>query len=700
MAGNTTNREAQKELRDLTDLVSQYRSVVDQLCSRATIVPHAPESVACIDRRYVYTCVNDAFLSLYRKTREEVVGHSVEEVVGEKAFREREKPRIGRALRGEEGEYDDLIEPPEAGKRRVLARYFPLAGEGGSIEGVVSSAWDLSTIKDAEEKALSARRDLEALIGKHAERISEAVLALKREMKMRTDAQAELRSSREKLAKIFQAIPDPVSISTLEEGIFLDANEAFFRMTGYSREEVIGSTSVSLRIWYSPSDRARVVDLVRKQGNVRNLEAKLRSKTGESRVVLVSAELMDIDGKPSVLFESRDITERKTLESELSRSQKMEAIGRLAGGITHDFNNLLTAIDGYCELALLKLGKPEQVRSNILKIKEVKETASSLVRQLLAFSRKQKVKPRSLDMNRVIENMQSLLKQFIGEDIELKTHLQQGIGNVYADQGHVEQIIMNLSLNARDAMHKGGILTISTRRVELEENVAAKHPDLKPGDYIKLEVSDTGVGMDEETMAHVFEPFFTTKEASKGTGLGLATVYGIVRNNGGSISLRSEPGKGSTFEVFLPVSEEAPEAALRKAGRAPVRGGSEVVLVVEDNPYVLDLVTEVLGSIGYTLLKARSGKEAMDICASHPGHIDLVIADVVLPGMDGPAIVKNLLKRYPRMKILYITGYPGDVVSLYGIPDTERHLLQKPFSASALAEKVREVLEEDSDHGL
>ena len=700
MAGNTTNREIQKELHDLTDLVDQYRSVVDKLCSRATIMPHIPESVACIDRRYVYACVNDAFLSLCQKTREEVVGHSVEEVVGEKAFQEKEKPRIDRALAGGEDEYDDLIEHPKAGKRHVLARYIPLVRQDGSIEGAVASMWDMSTMKDAEEKALSVRSDLDALIAKHAERISDVVLTLKREVKMRTDTEVELKSSREKLVKIFQAIPDPVSISTLKDGVFLDANEAFFRMTGYSREEVIGNTSLNLGIWHRPSDRARVMEIIRKQGRVRNLEAKLRSKTGESRVVLVSAELMDIEGKPSVLFESRDITERKTQESELSRSQKMEAIGRLAGGITHDFNNLLTAIDGYCELALLKIGKPEQVRSNILKIKEVKETASSLIRQLLAFSRKQTVKPRSLDMNRVIENMQGLLKQFIGEDIELKTHLEQDIGNVYADQGHVEQIIMNLALNARDAMHKGGVLTISAQRVHLKDSDAARHPDIKTGDYIKLEVSDTGSGMDEETMAHAFEPFFTTKEASKGTGLGLATVYGIVRDNGGSISLRSEPGKGSTFEVLLPVSEEIPEAVLRKTGRAPVRGGSEVILVVEDNTYVLDLVTEVLGSLGYTLLKARSGKEAMDICASHPGDIDLVIADIVLPGMDGPAIVKCLLKRYPGMKILYITGYPGDVVSLYGIPDTERHLLQKPFSASALTEKVREVLEEDSGHGL
>lgn len=699
MARKTTNKEMLKELSDLTALINQYRSTVERMCSYEAILSRIAEPVALIDREYVYQSVNNAYLSFYRKTRDEVIGHTVAEVMGEQIFLEREKLRLDRALAGEETEYEGPFSFPGAGSRYVLSRYYPLAGEDGSIGGVISSAWDITERKNVEEAALKAKHDLEIQVGEHTEKLSQVISKLEREVEMRTRTENDLKESREKLSKIFQAIPDPISISTYEGGIFLDVNESFLRMTGYSRDEVIGNTSLDLGIWYDPSDRAKLMKMIRDQGRVGNLEVKFRSKSGGSRTLLVSAELMELEGRRYVLFESRDITERKSLESELLRSQKMEAIGRLAGGITHDFNNLLTAIDGYCELALLKIGKPEQVRANIHKIKDVKNTASSLIRQLLTFSRRQTVKPRTLDMNAVVGNMQSLLKQFIGEDIELKTDLQSGIGNVYADQGHVEQIIMNLVLNARDAMQRGGILSISTQRIHLSDSAAEKHPDLEPGDYIKLEVSDTGVGMDEETMAHAFEPFFTTKETSKGTGLGLATVYGIVRNNGGSISLKSEPEKGTTFEVFLPVSRESPETVPPKSDIAPARGGSEVILVVEDNRFVLDLIIEVLGSVGYTLLKARSGKEAMEICGAHEGGIDLVIADIVLPGMDGPTIVKSLLQDYPDMKVLYITGYPGEVVSLYGIPDTERHLLQKPFTSSSLTEKVREVLDEDPGHG-
>ena len=698
MAGNPIDRETRKELRELTELIHQYQAKLDRMCSYEAILPRIAEPMALIDRRYVYQAVNNAYLSFYRKTREEVVGRPVQEVMGEDIFREKEKVRLDRALAGEEAEYEDRFSFGDAEPRYMLLRYYPLVSEEGAVEGVISSAWDITERKSVEKKTLKMQRDLEAEVKEHTEKLSQAITALEHEVEVRTRAEDDLKASREKLSKIFRAIPDPVSITTYEDGIFLDVNESFLHMTGYTRDEVIGRTSLELGIWYDPSERAKVMEMIREQGGVRNHEVKFRSKTGGSRVMLVSVELMELEGKQHVLFVSRDITDRKNLETEVIRSQKMEAIGRLAGGITHDFNNLLTAIDGYCELALLRIGKPDQVRANILKIKDVKNTASSLIRQLLAFSRRQTVKPRSLDMNTVVENMQSMLKQFIGESVELKIRLQRDIGNVYADQGHVEQIIMNLVLNARDAMKKGGTLSISTSRVHLDESAAEMHVDLVPGDYIKLEVSDTGVGMDEETMAHAFEPFFTTKESGKGTGLGLATVYGIVRNNGGRISLKSEIGRGTTFEVFLPVSREPAEAAARRPEKVGARGGSEVILVVEDNRYVLDLLTEVLGSLGYTLLKAKSGEEAMDVCAAHSGDIDLVIADVVLPGMDGPAVVKILLKSYPGMKILYITGYPGEVVSLYGISDTERHLLQKPFSAAALTEKVREVLDEPPGH--
>ncbi|MFY9396730.1 MAG: PAS domain S-box protein, partial [Desulfomonilia bacterium] len=704
MPRRLTSKEMQNELHVRATLMDRYQSAMDWLCSPATAPPHVLEPMACIDRGYVYRSVNSSFLSLYRKRREEVLGRTVSEVVGEKVFREIEKPRIDRAFTGEEIQFEDLFPSSDAETRHVFSRYYPLVEGDGSIDAVVCLAWDVTGRKQAEKRAMRARRDLEASVKDRTERLSQVIAALGREMEMRARTENELKKSRERIAKIFQAIPEAISISTMEEGFFLDVNDAFLRMTDYTREEVIGKTSMEIGLWNDPAQRARLMDTIRELGRVRNMEAKLRDKQGRTMVMLVSAEPVEVDGKPCIILVCRDITERKTLESELVRSQKMEAIGRLAGGITHDFNNLLTAIDGYCELALLKLGKPEQVRSNILKIKEVKNTASNLVRQLLAFSRRQKVTPGSLDINEVIENMQSLLRQFIGEDIELKTRLGEGIGAVYADRGHVEQIIMNLALNARDAMERGGTLVISTRPAQLDEASAQKHTGLKPGRYVCIEVCDTGKGMDEETMAHAFEPFFTTKEASRGTGLGLSTVYGIVRDNQGGISVRSEKGRGTTFEIYLPMSAETPEvpaagAAEPEAGEVLAREGTETVLVVEDNPYVLDLITQVLGSLGYTLLKAGSGKEAFEVCDSHEGGIDLVITDIVLPGMDGPSVVKDLLTRYPGIRILYITGYPGEVVSLYGIPDVQRHLLQKPFSATALAEKVREVLDEGPDHG-
>jgi len=374
----------------------------------------------------------------------------------------------------------------------------------------------------------------------------------------------------------------------------------------------------------------------------------------------------------------------------------MEAVGRLAGGITHDFNNLLTAIDGYCELALLKLDETEQVQKNLVKIKEVKNAASSLIRQLLAFSKKQKIRQQVLDINSIVENMENLLTRFIGEDIELKTDLESATGLVSADQGQIEQIIMNLALNARDAMPSGGIFTIATSQEVFDKDSAQEHADLKPGQYVRLTISDTGVGMDEETLSHVFEPFFTTKEESKGTGLGLTTVYGIVKQSKGCISLKSEPGQGTTFEIYLPGVAKAREVITGKKERIEPAGGTETVLVVEDNIYVRELTVTALKDYGYTILEAESGIEALRLCSRHEGSIDLLITDIVLPRMSGLQLAENLEQTYPGLKTLYISGYPEDVVANYGIPDARTNLLEKPFSPSKLAHKVREVLDRNT----
>ena len=371
--------------------------------------------------------------------------------------------------------------------------------------------------------------------------------------------QEELRMTEERFAKIFQASPDWVSITTLEDGAYIDVNDGYLKASGYTRDEVMGHTSLEIDIWERASDRRRLVRKIRDQGLVRNEEVRFRTKTGNLRSVLWSAVPITLGDRECILGWGRDITEYKYLEDELLRTQKMEAVGRLAGTIAHDFNNYLSAIDGFCELALLKVGNAEAITRNIGKIRDVKVTASSLIKQLLSFSRKQPAKPVPVDLNDVIRSMQELLVPVMGSKIELGLTLGTDKCLILSDRSQLEQVIMNLSLNARDAMPKGGCFRISTEHVFVDEESAGMHVDLSAGEYVRLLVSDIGMGMDKDTVSHVFDPYFTTKSLGKGSGLGLTIVYTIVRQSGGCISLQSEPGKGSTFTIFLPVYKAGAE---------------------------------------------------------------------------------------------------------------------------------------------
>jgi PAS domain S-box-containing protein len=369
--------------------------------------------------------------------------------------------------------------------------------------------------------------------------------------------QEELKKSEERFSKIFRTSPDWVMVTTMDTGVFLEVNEAFLRGTGYSQEEVIGRTVLEINFWESAEDRRRLVDKTRKQGGIRNEEVRFRTKKGAVKTILWSAEIMDFGGRECILGVARDITQYKYLESELHRAQKMESLGRLAGSIAHDFNNLLTAVDGFCDLILLKIENKESVANYIKRIKDVRSSASSFIKQLLSFSRKLPVKPAPVDLNRVVVDMQDLLVPVMGEKIDLRLVLDQRGCPVLADRSQLEQVIMNLSINARDAMPRGGTFTLATSDVHVDEASAESYADLKPGDYVRMIVTDTGTGMDEETASHIFEPFFTTKEDSKGVGLGLTTVYTVVKQTGGNIQLHTEPGKGTTFTIFLPCLQEA-----------------------------------------------------------------------------------------------------------------------------------------------
>jgi signal transduction histidine kinase len=418
---------------------------------------------------------------------------------------------------------------------------------------------------------------------------------------------------------------------------------------------------------------------------------------GETLQAEVSAAPIIFDRKPAALSFFRDIgvrkrieAEREALEQQLRQAQKMESVGRLAGGVAHDFNNHLTVINGYCDMLLGQLHADDPLREPLNEVRAAGERASALTRQLLAFSRKEMTEVGPLRLNEVVADAGRMLRRLIGEDIAILTRLEAEPDVVLADRGQMNQVLVNLAVNARDAMLDGGALTIETRSVDIDESEAVLDPDAMPGRYVVLAVSDTGSGMSAETQQKIFEPFFTTKNF--GTGLGLATVYAIVRQNGGWIRVHSEPGQGSKFEVFLArVDSDAPAGF--KEAHVAVRRGSETVLVVEDQPEVRRLTMVILERFGYHLLEASSGAEALDLLKRHSQVIDLMITDVVMPGMNGKELATRATELRPSLKVLYISGYTADAIGRQGVLDSGVAYLPKPFTATQLSTKIREVLE-------
>jgi len=389
----------------------------------------------------------------------------------------------------------------------------------------------------------------------------------------------------------------------------------------------------------------------------------------------------------------RDMTERRALEAQYRQAQKMEAMGRLAGGVAHDFNNLLTAINGYGGLLLNRLGEDSTLRRYAEEVCKAGDRAASLTRQLLTFSRQHVVEPQVLDLNTIVTGTDKMLRRVIGEDVEVVTILGSSLGAIKADPGQLEQVILNLAINSRDAMPQGGKLTIETSSVKLAETTIYRHGELAPGKYVVLSVSDNGCGMDEETQARVFEPFFTTKEQGKGTGLGLATVYGIVKQSGGCVWIRSEVGLGTTFKVYFPqVDEKVIPQEAGEPQRALARG-SETILLVEDEERVRSLVHSVLEASGYEVLAAQHGQEALAVLKRHPSPVQLLVTDVVLPEMSGPELVAQLAPLYRELKVLYMSGYTEDAVQLSGLLSPGVAYLQKPFTPEKLTHRVREILD-------
>ena len=504
---------------------------------------------------------------------------------------------------------------------------------------------------------------------------------------------------RDDLARLRQAVENTgeAIFLTDREGTITLVNPEFCRLYGHTAEEVVGR--VTPRILKSGT--ASIEEVQAFWGALlagKIIKRQLINKTKDGRLVTIEATaspIIDENGQiTGFLAIQRNITERIRLEEEFQHAQKMEAIGRLAGGVAHDFNNVLMPILTYGQLLLQILPPDERLQRYAEQVVRNAERAASLPRQLLAFSRKQVIQPTVVDLNAVISDLQKMLRRLIGEDIHLEVSLAPALGRLKADRGQVEQVVMNLVVNARDAMPTGGTLALETADVVVAADDARHHLHAQPGPHVLLTVTDMGCGMDHETQSRIFEPFFTTKEQGKGTGLGLSTVFGIVTGGGGHIRVQSQPGKGTTFQVFLPRVDDAQPDEGTSPDRQSPAGGTESVLLVEDDRTVRDSVREVLASKGYRVLEASDGNEALARCTTHDGPIDLLLTDLVMPAMGGRELAQRVLALRPQVRVLYISGYTEDTLIQHGgVLDPNIDLLQKPFAPNDLAAKVREVLD-------
>ena len=618
-----------------------------------SVVEASPNGLIMVDRAGRIAMVNREAERLFGYSCDELLGESIEQLVPERA----REPHA--ALRG-------------AHDGRTVHR--PL-GAGRELSGRRKDGTEIPV-----EIGLSP---VETAGGTF-------VLASVVDIAARHAMETALRQSEERYRLLFQANPHASWVLDTETLRFVAVNDAAIQLYGFSREEFLAMTARDIR---PPEDVAAFVESMREQRQSARLTKgwRHRRKDGSLIDVEVSAQPLEFEGRAAMLVLVTDVTERNQLEAQYRQAQKMEAVGRLAGGVAHDFNNLLTVITSYSELLLEDCGETDPRRPELLEIRRAAGMAATLTRQLLAFSRQQVLEPRVLDLNDVVTGAEKMLTRLIGEDIRLVTTLAPAAGAVRADAGQIEQVIMNLAVNARDAMPDGGALTLETANVEFTGEYVEGHFPAQRGRYVMLAVTDTGAGMSAETQARIFEPFFTTKEAGKGTGLGLATVYGIVKQSGGFIWVYSEPGAGTTFKIYLPRVDEAavPE---RRGQPADALGGSETILLVEDSDPLRDIASRVLERRGYTLLEASDGETALAIAAQHSGKIDLLLTDVVMPEMNGRQLAERLTALRPALKVLYMSGYAGDAVTRRGVIERGMAYLQKPFTPDALARKVREVL--------
>jgi PAS domain S-box-containing protein len=640
----TGYKHAQEELRDSQQRISG-------------IITLAMDSIISVDGQQRIVLFNAAAERMFRCSAAEAMGQPVERFI----------PEWLRSAR------DAHIRQP---------------GETGVTNRAKGAMGSLCAVRaDGEEF------QIEASISQMEVRGNKLSTLILRDITERRLAEEALRTSEERFSKAFRSSPLAVTISTEAEGRYLDVNDAFLQMLGYQRQEVIGHTASELDFWAQPSERVEMIRQLGERGRVTGFQTQYTTSKGKKREAEVSAELVELDGQRCMLAIIRDITETQQLEAQFRQAQKMEAVGRLAGGMAHDFNNLLGVIIGYSDLSQSLITPESPVNRHLEQIKKASNRAVSLTRQLLAFSRQQVVFPKALDLNEVVRNMTNMLQRMVGEDVAISFRPILPIGSVHADPGQIEQVLMNLVVNARDAMPSGGQIVIETAHAEVDEHYVSEHPGSRTGQNVVLAVSDTGCGMSEEIKSQIFEPFFTTKEVGKGTGLGLSTVYGIVKQSGCYISVDSEPGKGTTFKIYFPRMTTKAEHLVESHEEPGFPGGSETILVVEDDEPLRDLAVRMLQDAGYRVVEAGNAEAALDTVKAANPRIDLLLTDMVMPGKSGFELLEQARAVDPTLRSLFMSGYTGDLGPQRGRLISEAAFLEKPFTRSSLLKKVRSALQ-------
>jgi two-component system, cell cycle sensor histidine kinase and response regulator CckA len=524
--------------------------------------------------------------------------------------------------------------------------------------------------------------------------LQSAYQGLQREATERANMQEALRSSEERFSKAFRASPVALAILTRGSRVFVDANDRFAELAGGTREAIIGRPVFSLSLWSESETRARIEQFLADGQSVRDWQCSIAGLEGKVRAGLLSGESFVLGDEPCVLLMTEDISERVNLEGQLRQAQKMEAIGQLAAGVAHDFNNLLTVIQGYSQLLLMSQPPNSMGQEALEKILSAIQRAAQLTSQLLTFSRKQVAQPKSVDLNKVVTNVTGMLRPLLGENVRLNMRPAATLPAIMADAAMLEQVLVNLAVNARDAMNRGGDLIVSTFTCEIDESYVSCRPQASPGKFVCLQVSDSGCGMDTATMERIFEPFFTTKGVGKGTGLGLATVYGIVKQHRGWVEVASQVGVGTTFKVFLPVVQMAVTHTELISRQDPIRGGTETIFVVEDEPSLRELVIKVLRNYGYQVIEASHGKEAIRVWQSTAVKPALLLTDMMMPeGMTGWELAERIRVDTPDLKVLFTSGYSPEIFGGEVKLDDRANFLPKPFHPRILAETVRACLD-------